>query len=125
MDCPSCNGEMTDLSGDDMVVRRCGECSGIWIDVADLNRVLLHNNLPVLQSLGGRMNVDAATGLCPDCQVDLVEVEGGERRSLHYDTCEVCGGVFIETAGAGASLEKTVGGIVDFYKRFGHRGAVA
>jgi len=28
--------------------------------------------------------------------VDLVAVEGGEKRSLHYDTCESCGGIWLE-----------------------------
>ncbi len=125
MDCPRCNVEMTDLADGDMTVRRCGTCNGVWIDVADLNRLLLHRNMPALQSLGGRVNVDASEGQCPDCQVDLVAVEGGEKRSLHYDTCEACGGIFIEKASEDEDATKVIAGIVDFYKRFQHRGAVA
>ena len=26
----------------------------------------------------------------------LVEVEGGEKKMLHYDTCESCGGIWVE-----------------------------
>ena len=44
MDCPGCNVEMAELEGDGTTVRKCGECGGFWIDVADLNRLLLHNN---------------------------------------------------------------------------------
>ena len=71
------------------------------------------------------MNVDASSGQCPDCQVDLVAVEGGEKRSLHYDMCEVCGGIFIENATESDTPPQVMDGIVDFYKRFQHRGAVA
>ena len=98
MNCPGCDVEMIELNGDDQTVRKCGECGGLWIDVSDLNRTLLHHNLPGLETLGGKVNPDAMTGQCPDCQVDLVQVEGGERsHPLDYDSCESCGGVFLES----------------------------
>ncbi len=34
--------------------------------------------------------------MCPACNVDLVVVEGGEKSSLHYDTCESCGGIWVD-----------------------------
>ena len=79
MDCPGCNVEMADLEGEETTLRKCGECGGLWIDVADLNRLLLHNNLPGLESLGGKVDAEALTGQCPECQVDLVRVDGGDR----------------------------------------------
>ena len=97
MDCPGCNVEMADLEGE-MTLRKCGECGGLWVDVADLNRELLHANLPGLESLGGKVDANALTGQCPECQVDLVRVDGGARQHpLHYDTCESCGGMFLES----------------------------
>ena len=60
--------------------------------------MLLHNNLPGLESLGGKVDAEALTGQCPECQVDLVRVDGGDRQHpLHYDTCESCGGIFLES----------------------------
>ena len=56
----------------------------------------LHANLPALTAIGGQINVDELAGTCPACNVDLVVVEGGEKRSLHYDTCESCGGLWVE-----------------------------
>ena len=78
MDCPGCNVEMSTLEGEDQTLQKCVDCGGLWIDVADLNRVLLHHNLPGLESLGGKLNAEALTGQCPACQVDLVSVDGGE-----------------------------------------------
>src|SRR4051794_24451048 len=98
MDCPACNVEMADLEGAETTLRKCAECGGLWIDVSDLNRTLLHNNLQGLDRLGGKMDAEALTGQCSECLVDLVRVDGGDRNHpLHYDTCESCGGIFLES----------------------------
>ena len=127
MDCPGCSVEMSDLERDDMTLRKCGECGGLWIDVADLNRILLHNNLPVLEALGGRVDADALTGQCPECQVDLVRVIGGDRHHpLQYDTCESCGGIFLESEFKDANdVKMAEREIVDFFKNFSGRKKLA
>lgn len=120
MECPSCSVEMVDLAGDDQTLRKCGECGGLWMDVSDLNRMLLHKGLPGLETLGGKVDQDAMSGQCPDCLVDLVRVEGGEKNNpLFYDTCESCGGVFIEEEFKDAADFAAAQDIlVDFFTRF-------
>jgi Zn-finger nucleic acid-binding protein len=120
MDCPGCNVEMADLEGEEMTLRKCGECGGLWVDVADLNRQLLHANLPGLESLGGKVDANALTGQCPECQVDLVRVDGGARaHPLHYDTCESCGGMFLESEFRDAADQKTAKEeIIHFFREF-------
>ncbi len=121
MDCPGCGVEMVDLKKeDDLTLRKCGECGGLWVDVSDLNRMLLHNNLPGLEALGGKIDPEADSGQCPDCLVDLLRVAGGDRaHPMSYDTCESCGGVFLEsefkeaTDAKGAERE-----IVEFFRGF-------
>jgi Zn-finger nucleic acid-binding protein len=119
MDCPKCNVELQLEEDDQVSLARCTQCTGIWLDVADLNRVLLRHNLPGLEKLGGHANPEELAGQCPQCQVDLVTIEGGHKRSLRYDMCESCGGVWL-TRGLvdEASLPAMVDGMVDFYKRF-------
>lgn len=98
MDCPSCAVEMVEWPTDDQTLRKCGDCGGLWVDVSDLNRLLLHSGLPGLETLGGKVDSEAMCGQCPECQVDLVRVKGGDRKHpLEYDTCEGCGGVFLES----------------------------
>jgi len=123
MDCPGCNVEMADLEGDNTAFKQCSQCGGLWIDVADLNRLLLHNNLPGLESLGGRVNAEALAGQCPECHVDLVVIEGGERTHvLRYETCESCGGIFIESEFREIpDVHAAKGAIVSFFKRFRDR----
>ena len=120
MDCPSCNVEMADLAGEDQTLRKCSECGGLWCDVAELNRLLLHNNLPGLETIGGKMDNEALTGQCPECKVDLVRINGGDRKHpLSYDTCESCGGMFLESEFKDASDAKVANDeIVEFFRHF-------
>jgi Zn-finger nucleic acid-binding protein len=124
MDCPDCGVEMVDLAGDDQTIRKCGECGGLWIDVSDLNRLLLHNNLPGLESLGGRANPDAMTGQCSECQVDLMRIEGGDKNHpITFDTCESCGGVFVGSENKETSdFDGATKEIVAFFKEFAKAG---
>ena len=124
MDCPRCTVEMAELPGDEGTMHRCSDCGGLWVDVSDLNRILLHANLPALSGVGGYVNAEEMAGQCPACNVDLVVVEGGEKRSLHYDTCESCGGIWLEgpdddvEVPESSDWKRSVGEIVEFYKRF-------
>jgi Zn-finger nucleic acid-binding protein len=96
MDCPRCSVELNEMKQDESTIHRCAECAGLWIDVTDLNKALLHANLPALSALSGFVNPDEITGMCPACNVDMVVVEGGEKRSYSYDTCESCGGIWVD-----------------------------
>jgi Zn-finger nucleic acid-binding protein len=96
MDCPRCTVELAAITRDESSIYRCSECGGLWVDGGDLSKILLHANLPALTAIGGSINVDELTGTCPACSVDLVVVEGGEKLALHYDTCESCGGLWVD-----------------------------
>jgi Zn-finger nucleic acid-binding protein len=123
MDCPRDNTEMTELSdGEERVLFRCAECGGLWVEVADLNRILLHAGLPTLEAMGGRANPEEDAGECPVDNVGLLAVESAHKRNpLVYETCESCGGIWLESADfaeEGDSAEALTKGIVDFYREF-------
>jgi Zn-finger nucleic acid-binding protein len=122
MDCPRCNVELSEISRDEGTLQRCADCGGLWVDVTDLNKILLHANLPALSALGGFVNVDEITGMCPACNVDMVVVEGGEKRSVSYDTCESCGGIWVDSEEdePPAEIDSNTAEkqIVRFFKRF-------
>jgi Zn-finger nucleic acid-binding protein len=125
MDCPRCAVELTEITRDDSIIQRCVECGGLWVDVTDLNKMLLHANLPALSTLGGMVNPDEIAGMCPACNVDLVAVEGGEKKSMNYDTCESCGGLWIEgeedEPAETLDWKGATAQIVAFFKRFAKR----
>lgn len=123
MDCPRDNTEMTELTdGEDRLLFRCSECGGLWLDVADLNRLLLHAGLPTLEKMGGRANPDEDAGECPVDSVALLAVQSQHKRNpLTYETCESCGGIWLESADFaddGDSSQELTHGIVDFFREF-------
>ena len=123
MDCPRDTVEMTELTaGEDQALYRCAECGGLWLDVADLNRILLHAGLPTLEGMGGRANPETDAGECPVDNVGLLAIESQHKRNpLVYETCESCGGIWLESNdfdGEGESAKDMVVGIVDFFREF-------
>ena len=123
MDCPRDNVEMVELTeGEDRLLFRCGECGGLWLDVADLNRLLLHSDLPTLEAMGGHADPDLDAGECPACAVGLLAVESNHKRNpMVYETCESCGGIWLEGAdfeGEGETAPELKSGIVDFYREY-------
>ncbi|MFL5391185.1 MAG: zf-TFIIB domain-containing protein, partial [Myxococcales bacterium] len=81
MDCPRDNVEMTELTeGEERILFHCGECGGLWLDAADLNRILLHAGLQTLEGMGGRANPDTDAGLCPVDEVGLLAIESHHKR---------------------------------------------
>jgi Zn-finger nucleic acid-binding protein len=130
MDCPRDSVEMTELTaGEDRVLYRCGECGGLWLDAADLNRILLHAGLPTLEGMGGRANPEMDAGECPVDNVGLLAIESHHKRNpLVYETCESCGGIWLESndfASEGESAQDMVNGIVDFFREFSSQRASA
>lgn len=120
MDCPRCNVEMTLLEGEDVSLQRCTECGGIWVDPADLNPILLRANLPVLDRLGGKENLDEVAVTCPDCQIDMTVIEGNDKSGLRYEACESCGGIWLEVEGGedAEDLEQIEAAVVDHFRAF-------
>jgi Zn-finger nucleic acid-binding protein len=111
---------MGTLESEDETLCRCGECGSLWADVSDINRLLLQNNMSGLDSLGGKVNLDALPGLCPDCLVDLVEVQSSKpQHSLAYASCESCGGILVmDDFSDCANADEALHSLVEFFTAF-------
>lgn len=121
MECPQHPVELTELSSSDDKIHVCSDCTGEWIDGSQLNALLLHSNLPGVETLGGRVDPDAETGTCPTCGVSMVRIEQvGRRQPLDYEACEDCGFVYVpRTEGeAAADFTQARAYLVDFFSRF-------
>jgi Zn-finger nucleic acid-binding protein len=129
MDCPRCSVELNEIARENGALQRCAECGGLWLgDVTDLNKILLHANLPALSSIPGFVNAEELTGPCPACNVDMVVVDNHEKRATEsYDTCESCGGIWVD--GINDEPAPTVDAktadaeIVTFFRRFANNKA--
>lgn len=120
MDCPRCNAEMALREGAEFSLQRCAECGGVWLDVADLNRILIHHGLPVLDRMGGKANLEELAGTCPDCNVDLTVIEGSDKSGLFYESCESCGGIWLELDEEldDADIKGIEEGLVDYFRHY-------
>jgi Zn-finger nucleic acid-binding protein len=122
MDCPRCSVELTPISQEESTIQWCPDCGGNWVEVTDLNKILLHANLPALSSIPGFVNTDELSGMCPACNVELSVIEGGEKKALAYDTCESCGGIWVDGEADDPPAEQTYAGsvkeIVAFFRVF-------
>ncbi len=126
MDCPRDLTEMRDVVGhDESTLSVCDSCGGVWMDGADLNRLLLHNDLPGLESMGGKANLDELSDRCPKDQVDLIIIEGGEKSDPKvYACCEACGGIWLPLeAPEEADAELVEELVVGFFREFRRPGA--
>ncbi len=127
MDCPRCSVELSEVVRETGALQRCAECGGLWVaDVMDLNKILLHANLPALSSIPGFVNAEELSGLCPACKIDLVVVENAEKRATEaYDTCESCGGIWVDgqedEPAPEIDAKKAEAEIVAFFRQFANK----
>ncbi|WP_373044027.1 zf-TFIIB domain-containing protein [Vulgatibacter sp.] len=120
MDCPRCTVEMNLLEGEDISLQRCADCGGVWIDPADLNPILLRATLPVLDRIGGKMNLEEVAQSCSECQVEMTVVEGNDKSGLRYEACEGCGGIWLEVEGRedAEDLPRVEEALVNHFREF-------
>jgi Zn-finger nucleic acid-binding protein len=118
---------MSEIAREKGALQRCAECGGLWVsDVTDLDKILLHANLPALSAIPGYVNAEELTGPCPACQVDMVVVDNHEKRATEsYDTCESCGGVWVDglkdEPPAEIDAKTAEGEIVSFFRQFANK----
>ncbi|HYP29104.1 MAG TPA: zf-TFIIB domain-containing protein [Blastocatellia bacterium] len=39
MQCPRCDGTLTEVAMDDVLIDRCAKCNGVWLDAGELERL--------------------------------------------------------------------------------------
>lgn len=104
--------------GRETPLRICSECGGLTFELADLNPILLHNNLPGIEALGGRVVPDGDVVECPTCHVDMTLLEGGDgQEPQFYEFCEECGRAFIRADSLDEGLDPEPK-VVAFFRRF-------
>lgn len=128
MECPRDLVEMNNVVGkDESPLSLCDTCGGVWLDSADLNRLLLRNNLPGLESMGGKVNIDELSERCAKDQVDLVVVDGGDKANPRsYAYCEACGGIWLDIeVPEGLEPDALEDEIIEFFKVFSRAGTLS
>lgn len=101
VNCPICRGAMLRVNAGDMEVDRCAGCHGLWFDMLELER--LPKLAPVIKSLDRKSHTASPKPkrprslLCPRDHSTLIEMVDARQPHIHYESCKLCGGVFLDT----------------------------
>jgi Zn-finger nucleic acid-binding protein len=98
--CPKCGKKMAQVQEAGVTIDRCRACGGIWLDALELERVLatpgaarrIDPPAPVIESRTGR----EGAALCPRDRSLLIRMTDHAQPHVRYDSCEVCGGAFLD-----------------------------
>ena len=110
MDCVKCEGKLTRVEVDGVLVDQCDTCAGIWFDGGELRRVLGMKSVAPLRSVAPtRKGDDEKPARCLRCHGEgrLVRV-ASVTSDIHIDTCPVCGGQWLD--GGELSILRDEGG---------------
>lgn len=100
MKCVKCEGTLQELHAGELRLDRCDECHGLWFDRRELSALLalyregeaIPRSLPNPNS----RRVEERMGVCPRCDIALARSETLAVPGLHWDTCERCGGAWLD-----------------------------
>lgn len=97
--CPADGETMSRVHAGDVALDRCPACSGIWLDLGELERLCGGPGRELVASVdAGKPAAEDARGTrrCPRDGSPLVRVRHVEQRHVEMDQCSVCGGVFLD-----------------------------
>lgn len=100
IDCPKCRTMMKRVTVDGVVVDRCQGCGGLWLDLGEKEALLSSREQvkqadPTRPAHHGR-NDERAVMICPRDHSRLVHQRDAEQRHIAFESCSVCGGVFLD-----------------------------
>ncbi|HMO52843.1 MAG TPA: zf-TFIIB domain-containing protein [Kiritimatiellia bacterium] len=102
MNCVRCKSTMRKVPRDNVLVDRCPECGGIWLDAGELEMLesgVGHDRAVLLHQARKEIMLEAkrlvsVVGMCPKCERDRLQVV--KRRGVELDVCDDCGGIFFD-----------------------------
>ena len=109
MNCPVCQGQMTEQDFGGVMVDVCKDgCKGVWFDWNELIKLDESNEglgKALQEALNHARNNDADRGQipCPKCRIPMHIHRYQSAKEVNVDECYQCGG-FFHDSGRGAGL---------------------
>lgn len=111
--CPKCRrkAELVQVGG--VTIDRCTACGGLWLDALELERVLATRGA-ARKADPKAPEIEAATGrsgasICPRDGSMLIHMVDQRQTHIRYESCTVCGGVFLDAGELRDLSEFTLG----------------
>lgn len=101
MQCPKCSAQMEAVDVQGIKVDRCGACAGMWFDLREHEHLLKAkgqavDELDIGDPLKAREQNEVRDIDCPRCHTPMVKLRHHEQRSVDYEQCATCGGVYLD-----------------------------
>lgn len=98
--CPKCGSAMEPRQIGAVQLDRCVGCGGLWLDALEKERLLEHKNAARHAEAGpaaapGSVS-DVTRILCPRDRSTMIHVVDPEQPHVGFESCTVCGGVFLD-----------------------------
>ena len=96
--CGKCGGPFSALFLDGLIVDRCTSCHGVWLDQAELERIIGQASEAPTEMPGEifqRAPLDRLVGSCPTDRVGLHAYQV-PNQPAHIELCPVCSGVWFD-----------------------------
>ena len=116
MECPKCTSLMEDVEVDEVIIKRCTYCKGLWFD---------RFKHKYLKGLDGSEEIDIGDPdvgkdfnkiediFCPDCSAPMIKMVVAQQSHIWYESCSKCFSVFFD---AGEFKDYVEEDIIDFFK---------
>lgn len=117
MKCIKCNsGTLETIIIDNIEVDECNNCSGIWFDAGELEKILSKEDVSKLKNkIDNNTGHDELRAFCPKCGdvSKLIRINSLSNADIRIDTCLLCYGQWLD----GGELEKLSKSDINFSKR--------
>lgn len=110
IDCPKCRAPMKHLRIGDVVVDRCYACAGLWLDALEKDKLTADRKAAAAADRppDTRSNVTRGGLKCPRDKSDLIMMCDPAQPHVLFESCTVCGGVFLDAGELKDLSERTL-----------------
>lgn len=97
--CGKCGGPFAALFLDGLIVDRCSQCRGVWLDAGELERLIGTASKKSLENEPSdrmkRAPLDRLVGSCPSCKIGLHAFEV-PNQPASFEVCPLCYGMWFD-----------------------------
>lgn len=116
MKCPKCNAEMENVEIDDVEIKRCLSCQGLWFDRTKHEYLREQGNAAEIDTGDKKIGevMDKKENIfCPGCFAPMINMVVADQPHIHYESCSKCFSVFFD---AGEFRDYAEKDIFDIFK---------
>lgn len=110
IDCPKCRAPMKHVRVGEVLVDRCYACSGLWLDALEKEKLIADRQSVAAADAptGPHTTVTRGRLHCPRDKSQLIEVRDPRQPHVCFESCTVCGGVFLDAGELKDLSERTL-----------------